>query len=196
MTDGKSDKNPHGWAPFHGMSDAERRKWQEPESILKEIGLKPGDTFMDIGCSRGFFAIPAARLVGERGTVYGVDVNEGSIEDLKKAAINEGLYNIKAVTGEAESTIFCESCADFIFFGIDLHDFRDPRKVLQNAHKMLKPDGHVIDLDWSKEPSPFGPPMAIRFGENKAKGLIEEAGFKVQSISPHGPYHYLIIAAF
>lgn len=194
MADGKSDKNPHGWAPFHGMPDSERRKWQAPEVILKEIELKPGDTFMDIGCGKGYFAIPAARLVGEKGSVYGVDVNAGSIEDLERIAKYEGLKNLQTIAGEAESTVFCEACADIIFFGIDLHDFRDPSKVLQNARKMLKPGGRLIDLDWNKEPSPFGPPQSIRFDEQKAKRLIESASFKVQSISPHGPYHYLIIA--
>lgn len=195
MINGKSDKNPHKWAPFHGMPDSERRKWQDPEATLREIGLKPGDNFMDIGCGRGFFALPAARLVGNRGIVYGVDVSTDSIQELKEKAKNEKLSNMVLIAGEAESTIFCESCADIVFFGIDLHDFRDPEQVLQNTRKMLKPHGRLVDLDWKKEPSPFGPPVEIRFGEDKAKGLIEAAGFKVQSVSAPGPYHYLIIAS-
>jgi cyclopropane fatty-acyl-phospholipid synthase-like methyltransferase len=51
------------WHSIHHGDETERRKWQNPEAILSEIGLKSGQTFVDIGCGDGSFAIPAARLV-------------------------------------------------------------------------------------------------------------------------------------
>ena len=51
----------------HRFNEAERRKWQNPEAILVDIGLAPGFTFVDVGCNDGFFALPAARVVGEGG---------------------------------------------------------------------------------------------------------------------------------
>ena len=179
---------------FPHMDESERRKWQDPEAILAEIGLKPGDTFVDIGCGEGYFTLPAARKVGEKGAVYGVDIDDGAIERLKLAAKKEALKNLILTAGNAETTIFCDRCADITFLGIDLHDFNTPSAVLNNAWKMLKPDGKLVDLDWKKEPAPFGPPIEIRFDEAKAKNLIENAGFKVESIKPNGLYHYLIIA--
>src|SRR4030067_511676 len=50
-------------------------------------------------------------------------------------------------------------------YAMDLHDFRDPAKVLFNAKEMLKPSGLVVDLDWKKVSMPFGPPVSIRFSE-------------------------------
>ena len=179
---------------FPHMDESERRKWQDPEAILAEIGLKPGDTFVDIGCGEGFFALPAARVVGKKGTVYGVDIDRGAIERLKLSANKQALKNLILTVGEAETAVFCDRCADIAFLGIDLHDFSDPSAVLNNARKMLKPGGKLVDLDWKKEPSPFGPPLEIRFDEAKAKSLIENAGFRVESIKPNGVYHYLIIA--
>jgi ubiquinone/menaquinone biosynthesis C-methylase UbiE len=35
--------------------------------------VKPGMTFVDLGCGNGFFALPSARLVGPEGKVYGLD---------------------------------------------------------------------------------------------------------------------------
>ena len=95
--------------------------------------------------------------------------------------------------GRAEDTVFCEHCADFVFLGIDLHDFQDPSKVLENAKIMIKPGSTLVDLDW-KTDAPFGPPQDIRFSEKKASRLIKAAGFKVESIKDSGLYHYLIIA--
>lgn len=178
----------------HSMPDKLRYESQNPEVILHEIGLKPGDNFMDIGCGDGYFAITAAKIIGESGKVYGVDINTNAIEELKRKAIGEGLSNLEMVVGMAETTIFCDACADIVFFGINLHDFQDPLAVLKNAHQMLKPTGKLVDFDWKKIRMAFGAPFEIRFSEEKAKNLIENAGFRVETIKDIKPYNYLIIA--
>ena len=177
---------------FH--DDEERRRWQNPEAILVDIGLRSGFTFMDIGCGDGFFALPAARLVSEKGKVYGLDVDDEAIGRLKEKAVKEGLRNLNLKVGEAEDTILCEACADIVFFGIVLHDFKDPVRVLMNAKRMLKPAGRLINLDWKKEPMELGPPLRIRFSEEEAGRLIKEASFRIEAIKEAGPYHCIIVA--
>jgi ubiquinone/menaquinone biosynthesis C-methylase UbiE len=178
---------------FHPFNDPERRKWQDPEAILVEIGLKKGDVFADIACGGGFFTLPAARVVGEKGEIYGLDINEKSIAEIKAEAEKEGFKNLVLTSGRAEDTIVCRGCADIVFFGMALHDFQDPAKVLANAKVTLRPNGKLVDLDWKKEAS-MGPPPHIRFDENKASGLMRDAGFTIESVKNSGPYHYLIIA--
>ncbi len=174
--------------------DPERRKWQNPEAILADIGLKPGFTFIDIGCGGGFFALPAAGMVGTRGEVYGLDTDALSITSLKKQGAREGLTNLRLTIARAEESVMCEQCADIIFFGMALHDFQEPSKVLENARRMVKPTGRLVNLDWKKEPMELGPPLRIRFDEETAARLIEAAGFSVETIKDSGPYHYLVIA--
>jgi len=172
----------------------ERRKWQNPEAILTAVGLKPGFTFIDVGCGEGFFAIPAAKIVGRRGKVYALDLDADAIIELKKTAAREDLRNLDAVVGGAEDTVLCNACADIVFFGIVLHDFNVAPKVLSNAKTMLKPAGRLIDLDWKKEPMDLGPPLQIRFSQEQASNLIMEVGFKVEQVEQAGPLHYIIIA--
>ncbi len=174
--------------------ERERRKWQSPERILAEIGLKSGSTFIDVGCGEGFFAIPAAKIVGNKGKVYALDIDEQAIGALQKKAEEEGLTNLLTRVGTAEEAVFCESCADVVFFGIVLHDFQAISKVLENAKRMLKPGGLLVDLDWKKEPMQFGPPLSIRFSETQAAGLLEKAGFEVEEAKESGIYHYMILA--
>lgn len=178
---------------FH-HNEEERRNWQHPESILKGIGLKAGDAFIDIGCGDGFFAIPASRIVGEKGRVIASDIDGASIERLRKRAVKEGIRNIELVVAPAEEAIHCERCADFVFYGIDLHDFENPAKVLSNALQMIGPNGRLVDLDWKKEQMDIGPPIDIRFSIEKASSLIEAAGFKVESVKDSGRFHYQITA--
>lgn len=176
------------------VEEAVRRKWHEPETTLKEIGLRAGMVFMDIGCGDGFFAIPAAQIVGEKGKVYAVDVDASAIERLKHKALEKGLRNLNATAGAAEEIVFCNECADFVFFGIVLHDFRDSAKVLHNAKRIIKPAGMLVNLDWKKKPMPLGPPVQIRFSEEQAANLIKAAGFRIESIRDAGRYHYIITA--
>jgi ubiquinone/menaquinone biosynthesis C-methylase UbiE len=150
--------------------------------------------FMDIGCGYGFFAIPAAELVGEKGRVYAVDIDDSAIDRLKRKAAEKGLRNLTATVGAAEETVFCDECADMVFYSIVLHDFRDPAKVLRNAKKMLKPSGTLVNLDWKKKPMLFGPPVHIRFSEEQASNLIKQAGFRIESVRDAGRYHYIITA--
>jgi ubiquinone/menaquinone biosynthesis C-methylase UbiE len=174
--------------------DEDRRKWQNPEAILAEIGLAPGMVFADLGCGEGFFAVPAARIVGSEGEVYALDSDAEGIDHLKKTAEDEGLVNLIAVAGQGESTILCEECADIVFLGTVLHDFADASKVLRNARRMIKPEGRLVNLDWRKEQTALGPPVEIRFDEARASRLISEAGFQVQKVWDIGPYHYVVTA--
>ena len=178
-----------GWAP-----DEERRKWQNPEAILSHIGVRLGQSFVDVGCGEGYFAIPAARLVGEMGKVYGIDTNAEAIRRLKGKMAAENLTNLDLATGKAEEWVACEACADIVFFGTVLHDFADPSQVLANARKMIKPSGLLIDLDWKKESMTWGPPLSIRFSEEHSSQLIEAAGFRAEAPELSGPFHYMIVA--
>ncbi len=176
------------------LDETARRSWFNPERILRDAGLKSGMVFVDVGSGDGFFTMIAAKFVGKTGKVYAVDTDASAIERLRFRAKEKEIANVATVVAEAEVTVFCKNCADFVFYSIVLHDFHDPVRVLKNARRMLKPSGMLMDLDWKKMDMPFGPPERIRFSEEKASGLIKGAGFKIQSISSVGPYHYCVVA--
>jgi ubiquinone/menaquinone biosynthesis C-methylase UbiE len=182
----------HGHKRYH--DEAERRQWQEPEPVLRAIGMEAGRTLADIGCGTGFFTLPAARMAGKDGAVYGVDADGEALKELRVKAEKEGLTNIFLFAGDAEVSLPCEGCADIVFFGICLHDFRDPAQVLTNARRILRKGGRLADLDWKKKPTSRGPPVDIRFDEEKASALIKAAGFSIESVADSGPDHYLILA--
>ena len=174
--------------------ETERGKWQNPQSTLLDAGLRPSITLVDIGCGDGFFALPAARIVGETGKVYAFDEDPDAIDRLKRKATIEDIKNLEAKIGKAEDTVLCEECADIVFFGIVLHDFEDPTRVLENSKRMLKATGRLVNVDWKKTSMEVGPPLQIRFSEEEAARLIESVGFKIQAITESAPYHYMIIA--
>jgi ubiquinone/menaquinone biosynthesis C-methylase UbiE len=174
------------------LDEATRRSWYNPEVVLQD--LRSGMVFADLGCGEGFFTILGAKKVGEKGRVYAVDIDASAIERLKHEAEAQGLRNIIAKVGAAEETVFCSKCADFVFFSMVLHDFADPAKVLQNAKQIIKCAGVLIDLDWKRIEMDFGPPFKIRFSQERASRLIENAGFEVENVRDAGRYHYVVTA--
>ena len=176
------------------LGEATMKKWYHPQINLETFGLSAGMVFMDIGCGYGYFTIPAAQIVGEQGKVYAVDVSTSAINRLKREAAEKGLKNVTTKVGAAEETIFCEACADMVFYSIVLHDFRDPAKVLQNAKQMLKPTGTLVNLDWKKKLIPIGPPVRIKFSEEQASNLIKQAGFTIESVKDLGSNFYIVTA--
>ncbi|MGZ4922287.1 MAG: class I SAM-dependent methyltransferase, partial [Halobacteriota archaeon] len=137
-------------------NEKERRKWQNPEAILAKAGVQAGDVFIDLGCGFGFFALPAAKIVGQEGLVCGIDIDSEALEQLRERASNAGLRNVHVKTAQAEEVSLCNRCADIAFIGIALHDFKDPLKVLKNAKTALKPNGRLVNVDWKKESMPIG----------------------------------------
>ena len=176
------------------FSGGTMRKWHHPRLNLENIGLRAGMTFIDVGCGYGFFTIPAAKVVGEKGRVYAVDVDAAAIDRLQREAAEKGLKNVIATVGPAEETVFCSKCADIVFYSIVLHDFRDPAEVLQNAKQMLKPTGTLVNIDWKKKFMPIGPPMRIRFSEEQAANLIKQAGFTIASVKDLESGFYIVTA--
>ncbi len=175
-------------------NEEERRKWQNPEAILADAEVRSGDIFIDLGCGFGFFAVPAAKIVGPKGLVCGIDVDSEALAKLRDRAKDAGLNNIELKEARAEEAPLCDHCADVAFIGIALHDFEDPLRVLKNARSALKSDGRVVNVDWKKKSTPIGPPLEIRFDEKQASSLITQAGFAVESVEDVGPYHYMMVA--
>ena len=178
----------HFHLPAH---DPERRRREDPQSILNGLGLRLGQTLVDVGSGGGYYTIPAVEIVGPTGRVYAIDVNQESLDEVKEAADHAGLANITCIRGRAEETTVCESCADFVFYAAALHDFDDPAAVLRNARQMLKAEGHVVDLDWKKD-ALIGPPAWKRLSQSAAVKLIETAGFEMVDARDLG-HMYLIV---
>ena len=62
---------------------------------------------LDIGCGGGFFAIPAAVIVGKTGKVYGIDASQRLIAGLKVKAAAHGLKGSSATLGATKLSALC-----------------------------------------------------------------------------------------
>ncbi|MCK4241582.1 MAG: class I SAM-dependent methyltransferase, partial [Candidatus Atribacteria bacterium] len=54
------------------------------KEILKRVGIKEGQIVLDFGCGEGNYTIPAAKIVGNKGKVYGLDEDRYKLKELEE----------------------------------------------------------------------------------------------------------------
>ncbi len=84
------DKHVCPWWLCWSFDNFFRKLVQDPEEIIKPY-VREGSTVLDIGCGMGYFTIPLARLVGEKGQVIAIDIQEQMLSALQRRAKRAGL---------------------------------------------------------------------------------------------------------
>ena len=115
-------------------------------TILKEAGLLPGFQVLDYGCGPGSYTIAAAQMVGSSGTVSALDIHPLAIESVNDAALKKNLTNIQAIRSDCNTSLPDKSIDVVLFYDI-LHDLSEPTKVLEELHRVRKPEGRLSFSD-------------------------------------------------
>ena len=72
------------------------------ESVLARAELRPGERVLDLGTGTGAVAEQAARAVGPRGEVVGVDISAAMLALARRRAEELGLSNLRYAEGRGE----------------------------------------------------------------------------------------------
>jgi ubiquinone/menaquinone biosynthesis C-methylase UbiE len=114
---------------------------RNPYKLLKAAGLEQGHKVLEVGCGPGFFTIPAARIVGDEGHVYAVDIHPHAVERVKKKAEKEALSNITASCVNASDTgLPGESVGLSFLFGLR-YIAGGLKNAISELHRVLRPGG-------------------------------------------------------
>src|SRR2546423_14738299 len=77
----------------------EREQEERPELALEALKLKPGEAVADIGAGSGYYTRRMAKLVGEGGTGYAVDIQPEMLELVTNKMAEANIRNVKPVLG-------------------------------------------------------------------------------------------------
>jgi len=112
----------------------------KPEKELAKLDIVTGQTVLDYGCGIGSFTLPLARLVGDGGRVYALDIEPLAVERVRKLAQREGITNIETILLDNDTGLPDRSVDLVLFIGVLPH-LQDARPVLAELHRVLKPGG-------------------------------------------------------
>jgi len=110
------------------------------KKILRELEIKPGFQILDFGCGPGSYSMVAARLAGDSGRVFALDIHPLAIQQVEKSASRKGLTNIETIQSDCATGLGDESIEVAFLYDI-LHHLSEPEAVLGELHRVLKPDG-------------------------------------------------------
>ena len=108
-------------------------------NVLKEVGIEPGFHVLDYGCGPGSYIAPLAKLVGESGKIYALDIHPLAIQMVQDIAARKGLRNIETIHSDC-ATGLENGVVDVVLLCDTYHDLADPDGVLEELHRILKPN--------------------------------------------------------
>lgn len=111
---------------------------------VKKFGIQPNMTVVDYGCGPGRYAIRFAKLVGEQGKVFAVDIHELAIEAVKKKIDQYGLRNVVPVPAKGYDSTLPDQTADVVC-AIDMfHVIKNCTEFLAELKRITKKDGFLV----------------------------------------------------
>jgi len=67
-----------------GMESQLRYQFLGPMNILKGADIQHRQVVLEVCSGRGYFTLPAARLIGDEGSIVAMDVLSGSVEQVSQ----------------------------------------------------------------------------------------------------------------
>jgi demethylmenaquinone methyltransferase / 2-methoxy-6-polyprenyl-1,4-benzoquinol methylase len=107
---------------------------------LVRAGLAPGMRMLDVAVGTGLVAKQALGIVGDRGSVVGVDPSAGMVA-------HSQVRGLALARGRAEALPFARHSFDFLSLGYALRHLSDLQVVFEEFRRVLKPGGRLLVLE-------------------------------------------------
>src|SRR3989344_7527801 len=138
-------------------STAQPVSFLNPDRVVGLLEIKKGMVAADFGAGAGFYTIPLARLVGDTGAVYAVNIQKDGLDLIKSKAALEHLLQVQSVWADLElpngSHLKADS-VDVVVISNILFQVEKREAVVAEAYRALKPGGHVLVVEWHETPFP------------------------------------------
>jgi ubiquinone/menaquinone biosynthesis C-methylase UbiE len=110
----------------------------------KRFGISAGMTVVDYGCGPGRYALNFAKIVGEEGKVYALDIHELAIETVKKRITKRGIKNVRPILIEGYSSTLPDETADVVC-AIDMFFIvKNPTEFLAELKRITRKEGFLV----------------------------------------------------
>jgi cyclopropane fatty-acyl-phospholipid synthase-like methyltransferase len=119
--------------------------------MLANLGVKRGMAICDMGCGNGFYTLQLAKMTGENGHVYGIDIQPEMLKMLNDRADEQGIANISPILGTFTDPRLPKGKIDLILLVDVYHEFSHPEQMLAAMRQALAPNGVCVLVEFRTE---------------------------------------------
>ncbi|MFB2726589.1 bifunctional demethylmenaquinone methyltransferase/2-methoxy-6-polyprenyl-1,4-benzoquinol methylase UbiE [Shewanella mangrovisoli] len=131
------------------MSFGIHRFWKR--YTIEVSGARPGMKVLDLAGGTGDLTAKFSHLVGEKGEVVLVDINDSMLKVGRTKLRDRGIVgNVSYVQANAEALPFPDNHFDIITIAFGLRNVTDKDAALRSMNRVLKPGGKLLVLEFSK----------------------------------------------
>ncbi len=155
-----------------------------PTAIL---GLKTGQTVLDLGSGAGIDCFLAAKMVGAKGSVIGVDMTPEMLTKARENAQKGGYRNVDFRLGEIENLPVGDASVDVVISNCVINLAPEKGRVYREAFRVLRPGGQLavsdvvatrpITPEERADPSLWSSCSSGALEASQVKSLLRRAGF-------------------
>lgn len=170
-----------------------RDEEQRPDVVIAAMGIRAGQTVVDLGAGSGYFTFRIAAKVGSKGKVLAVDVQDEMLETIRQRAAAQKVTNVVVVKGSEKDPHLPTNAVDVVLMVDVYHELAYPFEVMTKVRQALKPDGRLVCVEYRKE----DPKVEIKDVHKMTVAQLEKemkvAGFvPVQAIETLPQQHIVI----
>lgn len=181
--------DPHAAEQLEGP---QRDRWQNPEVLVRKLGINPGAVVADIGSGTGYLLPHLSRAVGPTGRVHAEEIQESFLAPLQRRS--ERLKNVEVVHGSPEDPRLPPKSVDLFVMLTVYHEVRQPVVLLRRLKEAARPGARlaIIDFDPDRKGDPPPPP------EHSVRELavireVEQAGWKLAERHEVAPSQFFLV---
>ncbi|WP_024303910.1 bifunctional demethylmenaquinone methyltransferase/2-methoxy-6-polyprenyl-1,4-benzoquinol methylase UbiE [Pseudogulbenkiania sp. MAI-1] len=136
------------------MSGGLHRVWKH--FTLNTAGVKPGDKVLDIAGGTGDLSRGWAQRVGKTGEVWLTDINSSMLTVGRDRLLDEGIV-LPVALADGEKLPFPDNYFNLVSVAFGLRNMTHKDVALKEMHRVLKPGGKLLVLEFSKVWKPLSP---------------------------------------
>ena len=142
---GADSKNGHvcPWWLAYTFDNPIRKLFQEPRKMLAPY-VKEGMRVMDVGCGMGFFSIGMAKLIGDKGRVFCVDLQSKMLATTAKRSQRAGVDHRMELHQCKPDNLGINQKVDFILTFYMVHEVNDQNDFFNQLQTCLGPGGKIL----------------------------------------------------
>jgi ubiquinone/menaquinone biosynthesis C-methylase UbiE len=186
--------NPHDLAAMIARQEApERAAWQQPDRVVRTLGVVAGQTVADVGAGPGYFTRRLARAVGPSGHVYAVDPVPNMLAVLRDRLTEARVHNVTPVLGRGDDPLLPRGRCDLALLVDVYHHFEDGVAFLRRVQRALRPSGRLVNIDFAKRETDVGPPVEHRVAREDFLRDARRAGLTLVTEHAFLPHQYFLV---